>query len=461
MTTHIAAVAAATDLAADAVVLRRWADRAHGASIVDPARLRVPDAPVADYRDNRWPLAALGDASRPTIVFEQRMRRKAASMGWRDIEPEWREPLKRLGWLMINQPVPDLLLTAPGHNYVTRPGAGTIASAVANLAEFLRWLRDLDDITEMRQVNDYHLGQWVQHLHARNLMQPNAYIRPLTYLWAWGEAGELPAQDVLIRPFWIGNSAALGTCRHDSGEGRQPLSADTMDPLIWWAVEFVERFSPDCLTALRWRHDLAPAMSNMGTEGNTRAASAWLRSLPEHPRLSEGGEDARRDVGYLIAISPGLTHGAIQNGLRHLVVADELPPLAPVGAPKPIPVATTAQINGRPWLQLDWRHVASSGRQRAPLLWTVLQGACAVVIGYLGAGPRPLELRTLTRGCLQVQHLDAGTVRYLIHGRLTKQRRDDTDQQSRNGIEHIWPALTPEPVKLFDCAVRRCEFEWR
>jgi hypothetical protein len=34
----------------------RWAQRAHTASIVDTARLRVPNAPVATHAENRWPL---------------------------------------------------------------------------------------------------------------------------------------------------------------------------------------------------------------------------------------------------------------------------------------------------------------------------------------------------------------------------------------------------------------------
>jgi hypothetical protein len=47
-------------------------------------------------------------------------------------------------------------------------------------------------VTEIRHVDQRHLQAWVAHIHARKLSQPSVYTRPLTYLWAWGHAGELP-----------------------------------------------------------------------------------------------------------------------------------------------------------------------------------------------------------------------------------------------------------------------------
>jgi hypothetical protein len=45
-----------------------------GLSIVDPVRLRVPSAPVATYRDHRWPLEAFGNQCTDAIVFAQQLR---------------------------------------------------------------------------------------------------------------------------------------------------------------------------------------------------------------------------------------------------------------------------------------------------------------------------------------------------------------------------------------------------
>jgi len=437
-----------TDTTGETVLANRWAHRAADASIVDPVRLRVQGVSVAAYRDNRWPLEVLGNTCTDAIVFEQQRRRKAESMGWRDVELAWREPLKRLAWLMINKPVPDHLLLLPGSNYTARPGAGTILYTIHGVITFLRWLRETTTdtevtVTEIRHVNDYHLQRWVKYVHARNLNDPSVYIRPLTYLWAWGEAGELPTSDVLIRPFWIGQETAVLRPGRNAGEGREPLARETMDPLIWWAVEFVERFAGDCLAALGWYHDNRARIDTRSTIGHDPdAALSWLRSLPEHPAVDDGRPV--RDMAYLTAISPGLPGRSIWTGLNRLrkTAGATLPPLAPPGTAKPLPISGTALINGQPWLTLDWRHVTDRhGRLRASLLWSTLLGACAVVIGYLGAGPRPLELRSLRRGCLTVQYPGNGAIRYRIDGRIRKKQRDATDQQSLDGVEHVWPVL--------------------
>ncbi|KOX27040.1 hypothetical protein ADK67_14500 [Saccharothrix sp. NRRL B-16348] len=230
-----------------------------------------------------------------------------------------------------------------------------------------------------------------QHVDTLDLRDPASLIRPLTYLWAWGEAGELPASDVLARPFWIGRESAVLRPRTDRGEGREPLAQDTMDPLIWWAVEFVERFSGDCLTALRWYHDNRARLDPHYAVGHDpAAATTWLASLTVHPRAGNGRD--RRDVAYLTAISPGLPGRSIEAGLARLRrrSGTGLPPLAEDGSAKPLPVDCTARINDQPWLVPDFRHVAvrMTGRRRrhTSVLWNVLQGACAVVIGYLGAG---------------------------------------------------------------------------
>lgn len=429
----------------DDAVMRRWSRRASGASIVDPVRLRRPDAHVAAYSENRWPLDALGDECKDAIVFQHiEQRQKAIAMGWRDIEQQWREPLKRVAWLLINKPTPEHLLTLPGQRYTSRPGSGTIGFTVTKIARFLQWLADLSDAgpRSIHEIDSYHLEQWVKHVHGMNIAQPSSYTRPLTYLWAWGETGELPTADVLVRPFWVGKEKSVLSRHIDLGEGRAPLSEQTIDPLIWWAVEFVERFSHDCLAALHWYHEIRDRIDLSSRSGHDpQAAAAWLRSLPVHP--SKSGKHEQRDMVYLTAISPGFPRRSIWSALDKLRRSGhELPPIADSDAPKPVPVQVAAQINDRSWLQLDWSHVVDvDNKSRASPLWTALQGACAVVIGYLGAGPRPLELRSLTRACLKIHELEGGALRYLIGGRIRKGHRDESDQVSLDGVDHLWPVL--------------------
>jgi hypothetical protein len=40
-----------------------------------------------------------------------------------------------------------------------------------------------------------------------------------------------------------------------------------------------------------------------------------------------------------------------------------------------------------------------------------------------------------------VRHLAGGAIRYYVHGRIVKNERDLDDQQSLDGVEHIWPVL--------------------
>ena len=95
-------------------------------------------------------------------------------MGWRDIDREWREPLKRLAWLMLNKPTPDHLLVLPASTYTRRPGTGTIAFTVVKVARFLQWLHTgtAVEITEIRQIEDYHIQQWAKHVHNLALYPP-------------------------------------------------------------------------------------------------------------------------------------------------------------------------------------------------------------------------------------------------------------------------------------------------
>lgn len=177
------------------------------------------------------------------------------------------------------------------------------------------------------------------------------------------------------------------------------------------------------------------------------------RLYPRDGRRVDYGRPVR-DMKYLAAISGEFSYHNIAEGLTQLRTRrHDLPPLADADHAKPLPVSATATINGRAWIDFEWKHVIVLARGRAPQLWYALLGACAVVIGYLGAGPRPMELRMLRRGCLSVRHFEGGAVRYYIDGQILKTQRDADDQQALAGIPHHWPVL-PQAARAVEVLER-------
>lgn len=181
---------------------------------------------------------------------------------------------------------------------------------------------------------------------------------------------------------------------------------------------------------------------------DVQEAVAVIRSmemLPRDHRL------AGVSYQYIAAINPPLTKRSVVHAAEWLRKRGELPPLAPEGTPMPIPVPVNAKIDGKPWTEFDWRDVVQQN-SRSPIR-TALQGACVILIGYFGAGPRPLELRSLKKGCMRVEDRGNGSIRWHIFGRISKSERDENGHKDHVGREHLWPSL-PQAARAVELMER-------
>jgi hypothetical protein len=532
----------------EAQLAAAWKNRESGLFIADPTRLNEHSYNVA-YSAGQWPLS-FGQNKPYSLIFEARITKLGKpARNDKPVPEKWRPAFRRFAWLLINEPLPDEWALI-GRSAVDRPGAVSIHSAFVGLRQFIEWLTarpGREDISEFRDITGGHLTDYVRHLQRKKITsgKKTGHLTGLSYLWAYGAAGHLPADDTLPKPVWLESQTNLfgGS---DRGEGVAPLEQSTIDPAVTWAQEFVDCFADDCCNALDWyqseyervmarvprqrrylppgteeavaviqsmtslpqdfkpgrvslahiiaahpslaARDLKAAIARLRKRGelpplapfdpakpkpkaipvdkpvppaslisgpvwsidaDAQAAVALIRSMEMLPRDAANAGIA---IQYIAAINPPLTVQTVAAAVRRLKRRGELPPLAPKGTPMPIPVPVNAKINGEPWTEFDWRDVSVPAEPQSPIR-SVLQGASTILIGYFGAGPRPLELRSLKKGCMRVEDRGNGSIRWHIIGRISKGERDENGHKDHIGREHLWPSL-PQAARAVELMER-------
>ncbi|MEU3168012.1 hypothetical protein [Streptosporangium sp. NPDC006930] len=417
---------------------------------LDPYRLPLPtpDTPIVlphlvtaeaehahlngRYGAAIWPLAAL---------TENPSSSKHA-IHWNTCPAAFRDELRLAAWTMINGELRPAFLAERGTGLRSRLGLAALADTIRQWIHLAIWLnsRGIDSLAACGTsvLHDYGL-----HLSRQDRGRGSTckILSAVTRLWAFDNLSARPAG--IGRPPWdeFGADDYLPAASSSSGgeNTTEPLAAETMGPLLVWAMRMVDDFADDILAAWAETQRLkAAARSNPATPAGEAALHAYLDPLitgmaPLPTTTSLGRLTlARSYVGGMTGASNSqIGRFSQRNDLKAAVARRP--------GPCPLNVPVTGQINGAPWREaLDFNDATNLMRH--------LGTAAFVVCSYL-TGMRPGEVLGLRTGCCPDPEPDEhGSIgRHLIRGNEYKNSTDEHGNHRSAGTERDvpWVAITP------------------
>ena len=411
-----------------------WGAVATGLSITTSERIRVVGAPIDPFTSNRWRLEALGSprhTTSPSITFSTR-----------EIQPPpaYSEPLRRLAYVLVNEPTPSILVDRAGAAAVRWLGPEAIVETFRYWRHAAAWLAargirqfadaDLDTMDEFRRaLTRLPISKPVQQRRLHGLSRLQGYA-PL-----------LPLEDRLPDLPWSPNDLGALLRKSRGDNTTEVIEAERMAPLLTWALAWVCDLSEDVLAARAAADQYRRAGTGSGRDtgsvaGTTgrQAARAWVETIPTGTILPgfKRGSITGYSRQYMIAVHK-LECSSLDLGVE-LWKRKDLS--FDTDMPHPLSVPVTGLIGDRPWIErLDFRDFDST-----EFLVTHLRTACIIVVAYL-SGMRPYEALTLRPGCHERVVLSSGAVQHLIHGQRRKGLRDDDDMTDLDGVPHTWVTL--------------------
>ncbi|MFD7641629.1 integrase [Kitasatospora sp. NPDC059795] len=420
-------------------------------AVEDPYRLCLPSpvTPVlpaarirsgssARYADGVWPLAPL--SANPSA--------KTDAIHWAPCPEPLREQFRLAAWTMLNGELRPTFLRAH-RGLRSRLSAQGYHQTVVYWLQFARWLHR-HDVTTLSACDDQLLHAYGIQVRDSGLSRNSVgcVLAALTRLWAFDQLSALPTG--IARPPWEEHGAdgylppAVGT---SGGENlTEALAAETMGPLLVWAIRVVDDFADDILAA--WAANRAVRAAARTNRATTAARDTLYHHLdhlletgtplPSVP-LRHGHGLARQ---YLAALT-----GASDDQVTHYRRLRRLEdPARWTPGPAPLDTPITGTVHQRPWREaIDFTESVHLVRH--------LGTACFIVIAYL-TGMRPGEVLGLRTGCCPEP---ATGDRHLIRGRAFKSAVDDDGNHLSEGVERAVPWVAIAPVVRAVRAVRVLE----
>jgi hypothetical protein len=392
----------------------------------------------ARYADPVWSLAPLTEhPSAPHYGIH-----------WRNCPPAFQAELRLVAWTMLNGQLRPTFMkeraTRRRNNGMrSRLGVDGMVGAVSTWMSLATWLAKRG-ITTLAACDTAALHEFSGYLASKN--NSRGYVCrqlvDLTRLWAFDQLSARPVG--VARPPWdqagIDDFLPAQTSSNSGENAREALAAQTMGPLLIWAMRVVEDLADDILAACTERqrlHTVADASPRA-----TPAAATALAALVEPmlggqvpvPVITDMGSKvlARIYLRGRTGASPSQVERAAHRGLT--AAAAERP------GPCPLDLPVTGRIAGRPWRErLDY--------DEAPGLFRQLGTAAFIVCAYL-TGMRPGEVLGLRSGCCPDPEPDEdGKVgRHLIRGYTFKDATDDNGNHISAGVERDVPWVAIRPV---------------
>ncbi|MGP3921507.1 hypothetical protein [Nonomuraea sp. 10N515B] len=361
---------------------------------LDPYRLPLPtpDTPIVlphfvtaehAHLNSRY-----GAAIWPLGMLTENPSAYKASIYWNTCPAAFRDELRLTAWTMINGELRPAFLTERGSRTRSRLSLAVLVNSIRQWIHLAKWLdsRGIDSLVacDTSVLHDYGLHMRGQN-HGRS--HTRTILSAVTRLWAFDELSARPAG--IGRPPWDGLGADdyLPAATSSSGgeNTTEPVAAETMGPLLVWAMRMVDDFAEDILAAWAERQRLAEAArSNTATPAAAAALHAYLDPLiASRAPLPTTATDGR--VTLACTYVGGMT-GASESQIRRFSQQKDLKAAAARRpGPCPLNVPVTGQINGAPWREvLDYNEAADLMRH--------LGTAAFVVCAYL-TGMRPGEKR--------------------------------------------------------------------
>lgn len=398
--------------------------------IANAKRIIREEAPISTFGENVWNLAAMAP----------QRRRAQLTCNFDSIPSQFRLPVKKAVWILINEGKPIRAVRRGGTKTKRWVTPCTIVQFTNHVRAFLNYVAvETPEVRSVRGIVSETMDAYIGSLDGKISKESAGFhygsIRLLHDLTA-----DLHARERLRKPSWVDDKVFLSDhCRSDNAT--QPMPEAVLTPMLLWSVAFIEQFAGDILSARHAIDGYVPATVNaygLTVQQADEIVSAWKihhgDCLPRTDFSSPGGIA----LGYMCFILNWPTHhrgGGLGRWSPFLDMVISESPACPV----PIPV--NGSVHGRCWQPkgLDYYRLTAHEID--------LQSACLFLLG-LNSSMRPEELLSLEVQTFQddgtskriterVQAPD-GQVRHLLYGRTFKGQDGVDGTRRTDGVARPW-----------------------
>lgn len=392
-------------------------------------RVQNSGAVVALFRDDVWPLGALGSGTGVQL----------RSLNFSDFPEGFKSAAKLAAYLFINEPTPSDYYNKEGSAVALWPSPSTInhfvsaIRAVSRIAVQLpslsgqtkvRGPRDLDGdrLQTIREIIDADTSLEASSKNSRkSILIRLPYLNPM-----------LPENERWHSPPW--ERTPWRTPIPRGANQYAPIPQRMMAPLLEWALTVLD--AADEIFSAREKGLHILGVSNKASRNHAKARrvlASHLKSgtlLPAHP-YEKGAPFAGVFLsGTRNVHKQTLTIERMDERFKNLSLSASPSSTA-------LDVTTTTTIHGHQWIEcISYYDVVN--HSGIPPLLRVIRAAALITIAYL-TGMRPQEVVSLREGCSpEPITTENGKLLHLINGHVFKRPRVGADRQ--NGIEGSEPA---------------------
>ncbi|WP_166502865.1 MULTISPECIES: hypothetical protein [Rhodococcus] len=367
-------------------------------------------------------------------------KRAQLTCNFESIPCQFRLPVKKAVWLLINEGKPSRAVRRGGTTTKKWVSTGTIAQFTNHIRAFLNYVAvETPEVRSLRGIVSETMDAYVGTLEGK-MSRESAGFRYGSIRLLHDLTADLHAGERLREPSWVDDQVFLGDVGR-SENATSPMPDAVLTPMLLWSVAFIEQFADDILSARNAIDGYMPATVQdypLRAQQRDKIVSAWRKDHGDTlPRTdtSRGGIA----LGYMCFILnwPIRFQGG---GLKEQLSA--VPDMVISDSPAcPVPTQVNGRVHGRCWQPtgLDYYRLTVHERD--------LQSACLFLLG-LNSSMRPEELLSLEVKTLQddgtskrvterVQAPD-GQVRHLLYGRTFKGQDGADGTQRADGIARPW-----------------------
>lgn len=367
----------------------------------------TPMGGLSVFADARWDITP--------GLFDQQAR--GSSIPWHGLSDRWSIPTKAYFWQLINSSEVVALATSN----VKRLSLRSLVFSAERTQVVLAWF-DAMGVSDLKQFDSALQERFLLHILELEVSnrRKQQLVSEVIRLWMNRHLVEAPLRLPEKAP-WDGASASslVPQVTRPRENARHRIEDATLQPLLVWALRFVEDFADDiCAAQHAWvafdrNRPKREAPMERGANGSLRVrVEEMIETFRQIGRPLPGRQVAGR-------VSLDLRHLANIIGCRTVSLERYQPLLLRSGLPiEPTASSVTAvsgRIDGRRWLPqgIAYRHTTALARH--------LMAACYIVTCYL-SGMRPGEVLNLRRGCATT---DQKTLISTIQGTHFKGVRDE------------------------------------
>lgn len=395
----------------------RWPDEAPILNAAARARAQEHGFPSPAFGDGVWDLFAL--------VHRENVPRSMLVLDFDRLFPNPERHLlaRELAMQQLNEPVMPIRLKARA-----KPASPlTVALMLYDLARLFAFM-DEADIRRFSDMRQEHFEMFARWLEAGAKRSSKHVASILKVLYALYEARELLTGGGLQVAPWDGRSPwkVLGIAK-DSENATPRIPEAVLQPLLRWAVNYVETFSNDIRAVEHDRRVLRALAADGGDgqrKGRAKRLSSYIEGLRRNGRPLPGLADGRISVAS-VAASTGLTENAVRRRLPVLAQAASELGVAAGHYDRP--------LTALPGVDRSWR-APFRDRRDVDREIRCLIASCYVICAYL-SGMRDSEVQALRVGCVEVlKDRDGRIARHYLRSRQYK--GENEEGQERTWVVH-------------------------